>query len=174
MTPRLRKLTLTTHVTISVGWLGAVVAYLALAIAALASDDPVLVRAAYVSMEVIGWYVIVSCAIGALLTGVIQSLTTPWGLFRHHWVLTKFILTTVATLVLVKHMPLVSQMAEQARSSSADAGMVRVHLLVHAAGGLLVLIAVSVLSIYKPWGRTAYGRRKQAEAEAAGQSRGDG
>lgn len=39
MTPRLRKFTLTAHVIFSVGWLGAVVACLTLAIAALTSHD---------------------------------------------------------------------------------------------------------------------------------------
>lgn len=164
MRPRLRKLTLTAHVTVSVGWLGAVGAYLALAIAAVASGNPTLVRAAFVSMEVIGWYLIVSCAFGAIATGLIQSLGTPWGLFRHYWVLTKFVLTVGATIVLVKHMPTVSRVAEQATSSDADPGVVKVQLLVHAAGGLVVLLAIIALSIFKPWGRTAYGRRKQAES----------
>jgi hypothetical protein len=164
MRPWLRKLTLTTHVTVSLGWLGAVVAYLALAIAGLASQDPSLVRAAYLSMELIGWYVIVSLAFGALLTGLVQALGSPWGLFRHYWVLTKFVLTAAATIVLVKHMPTVSRVAAQATSSTADPGPVRTHLLVHAAGGLVVLLAITVLSIYKPWGRTAYGKRKQRAA----------
>ena len=53
MTPRLRKLALTTHVTFSVGWLGVVVAYLALAIAGLTSHDAQMVRAAYLSLELI-------------------------------------------------------------------------------------------------------------------------
>jgi hypothetical protein len=39
MTPGLRKFALTTHVTSSVGWLGAVVAFLALAIVGLISQD---------------------------------------------------------------------------------------------------------------------------------------
>ena len=163
MTPRLRKLTLTTHVTISVGWLGAVVAYLALAIAGLASGDPDLVRAAYLSMEVIGWYVIVSLAFGALVTGLVQSLCSEWGLFRHYWVATKFVLTTLATIVLVKHMPTVSRMADLATAPGADPGMVRTQLLLHAAGGLVVLLVITALSIYKPWGRTAYGRRRQRD-----------
>ena len=163
MTPRLRKLALTGHITVSVGWLGAVVAYLALAVAGVASENPHLVQAAYLSMEVIGWYVIVSCALGAIVTGLIQSFGTPWGLFRHYWVLTKFVLTVGATIVLVKHMPTVSRMADQAMSSNADPGIARTHLLVHAAGGLVVLLAITALSIYKPWGRTSYGRRKQNE-----------
>ena len=169
MTPWLRKLTLTTHVMVSVGWLGAVLAYLALAIAAVASGDPPLVRAAFLSMEVIGWSVIVSCSVGALVTGLVQSLGTPWGLFRHHWIVTKLVLTVVATVVLVKHMPTVSRVVERATASDADPGTVQLHLLVHAAGGLVVLIAIAALSIYKPWGRTAYGRRKQLEERAPSQ-----
>lgn len=158
-----RKLSLTTHVTLSVGWLGAVLAYLALAVAGVASGDHQLVKAAYLSMELIGWYVIVSCSLGALLTGVVHSLATEWGLFRHHWVLAKFVLTIVSTLVLVKHMPFVSRMAEHAASTpalGADFDRLRVQLLVHAVGGVLILLAVVALSVFKPWGRTAYGRRK--------------
>lgn len=166
MNPRLRKLALTAHVSISVGWLGAVLAYLALAITAIASGAPDVQRAAFVSMEIIGWYAIVSLAIGALLTGLIQSLGTPWGLVRHYWVLAKFILSSVAAIILVKHMPTVSRVVDQARSSTADPGMVRIQLLVHAAGGLIVLVAITVLSIHKPWGRTAYGRRKQVGDDA--------
>jgi hypothetical protein len=59
MTPRLRKFALTAHVTSSVGWLGAVVAYPALAITGLTSPDAQRVQAVYLAMELIGWYVIV-------------------------------------------------------------------------------------------------------------------
>src|SRR5438876_8144523 len=97
MTPRLRKFALTAHVTSSVGWLGAVVAYLALAIAGLTSQDAQRVRAACLAMELIGWFVIVPCSLAALLTGVVQSLGTEWGLFRHYWILVKFLLTIGAT-----------------------------------------------------------------------------
>jgi len=44
---------------LAVGWLGAVVAYLALALVGLTSPSAQMVRAAYLAMEVIGWYVIV-------------------------------------------------------------------------------------------------------------------
>ena len=51
MTPRLRKFALTAHVTCSVGWLGAVAGFLALAVAGLTSQDAQMVRAAYLAME---------------------------------------------------------------------------------------------------------------------------
>jgi hypothetical protein len=166
MTPRLTKFTLTAHITFSVGWIGAVVAYLALAIAGLTSADPQIVRAAYLSMELIGWFVIVPFSLAALLIGLVQSLGTEWGLFRHYWILAKFLLTTGATTILLLHMQAVSRMSGLAAEtilSSADFSALRIQLVVHAAGGLLVLLAATTLSVYKPWGMTAYGRRKQHE-----------
>src|ERR671915_105942 len=114
MTPRLRKFVLTAHITFSVGWLGAVVAYLALAIAALTSRDIQMVRAAYLSMELIGWFIIVPFSLAALLTGLVQSLGTQWGLFRHYWILVKFLLTVTATIVLLLHMPTIGRVARMA------------------------------------------------------------
>ena len=86
MNPSVRRLALTTHVTSSVGWLGAVAAFLALAIAGLISNDVFLVRSSYVAMDFVTWFVIVPLSIGALVTGIIQSLGTSWGLFTHYWV----------------------------------------------------------------------------------------
>ena len=168
MTPRLRKFALTAHITFSVGWLGAVVPYLALTIAGLTSQDAQMVRAAYLSMELIGWFVIVPLSLAALLSGLVQSLGTPWGLFRHWWILVKFLLTTGATVVLLGHMQAVSRMsriAAETTLSGADFRALRVQLVVHAAGGLLVLLAVTALSLFKPWGMTSYGRRQVSQAD---------
>ena len=96
MTPRLRKFALTAHVVSSVGWLGAVAAFLALAVAGLTSRDAQVVRAAYLAMDLIARLVIVPAALASLLTGFVQSLGTPWGLFRHYWVLAKLLITVLA------------------------------------------------------------------------------
>src|SRR5713226_5007653 len=93
MTPRLRKLALTTHITLSVGWLGAVAGFLVLSIAGLTSQDAEVVRGAYLAMNLIGLFVIVPMSLAALATGVVQALATEWGLLRHYWVLVKFLLT---------------------------------------------------------------------------------
>jgi hypothetical protein len=78
----------------------------------------------------------------------------------------KFLLTTGATIILLRHMEAVSRMsgvAGQTILSSADFRALRIQLVVHAAGGLLVLLAATILSVYRPWGMTPYGRRKQHE-----------
>ncbi len=168
MTPRLRKFVLFTHITFSVGWFGAVVPYLALTIASLTSQNAQVVRAAYVSMDLIGWFVIVPFSISALLTGLVQSLGTQWGLFRHWWIVVKFLLTVISVLILLRHMQGASHMAHlaaQATLSAADFHAQQIQHLVHPAGGLLVLLAVMALSVFKPWGMTSYGRRKASQAD---------
>jgi hypothetical protein len=163
MTAGLRKFVLTAHITSSVGWLGAVVAYLALAVAALTSQDAQTVRAAWIAMELTGWFVIVPLALASVLIGVVNALGTPWGLFRHYWVLAKFLLTILATIILLLHMPTVSYFAGvAAETDSVSLGVLRSEL-VHAGGGLLLLLVATVLSVYKPRGMTPYGRRKQPE-----------
>jgi hypothetical protein len=74
--PRLRKFALTAHVTSSVGWLGAVAGFLALAVAGLTSQNAQMARAAYLAMELITWFVIVPLGLASLLTGLVQSLGT--------------------------------------------------------------------------------------------------
>ncbi len=172
MTARLRKLTLTAHVTTSVGWLGAVVAFLAIGIAALTRRDDGFVRGAYLSMDLIGQLVIVPLSLAALCTGLLQSLGTPWGLFRHYWVLTKFGLTVVATGVLLLHQ--FTAVAAAAKRAAAtvpgempDVGGLGVQLVADAAIAVVVLLFTTLLSIYKPWGLTKHGRRALAVEPAS-------
>jgi hypothetical protein len=71
------------------------------------------------------------------------------------------------TAVLLVHMRRVSQMsaiAAETTLASGDFGSLRTQLVVHAGGGLLVLLTATVLSVFKPWGKTQYGRRKQQAA----------
>jgi len=167
LSPALRKFALTAHVTFSVGWLGAVAGFLALAITGLRSPNAQTVRAAYVAMELIGWFVIVPLSFASLISGLVQSLGTTWGLFRHYWVLIKFLITILATLLLLVHMQPTSHIARvvtETTLSSGDLRGLRVQLIADAAAALVALLVTTTLSIYKPKGMTRYGRRKQREA----------
>jgi hypothetical protein len=163
MTPRFQKLSLLAHITFSVGWFGAVVPYLALAIAALASRDEQTVRAACLSMNLIGWFVIVPFSLAALVSGLVQSLGTRWGLLRHWWILAKLVLTIFAVVILFQHMRDVSRVALMAKETVLSSADLRPELI-HSAGGLLVLLAAMTLSVFKPWGMTPYGRRRASKA----------
>ena len=82
MTAHFSKFTLTAHIISSVGWFGAVAAFLVLGIAGRMSQDAEVVRSSYLAMNLIGLFVIVPLSLAALLTGLIQSLGTHWDLFR--------------------------------------------------------------------------------------------
>ena len=163
MTGRTRKLALTAHMVSSVGWFGAVAAFLVLALAGLTRDDPAVARGIYVAMDLLTWWAIVPLCVATLITGVVQSLGTPWGLVRHYWVLVKLVLTLVATTVLALRLSDITFLADHAARTDVAADQhldERRTLVVHAAGGLVVLLTTTVLAVFKPAGRTRYGWRR--------------
>ena len=171
MSPPLRKLVLIVHVTVSVGWIGIVVAYLTLVLAATATQDSQTLRATWIAMELIGSFAIVPLSLISLLTGLVMSLGTKWGLFQHYWVLLSLVLTILATGVLLQHMQTVNFLAGVAvQLDNSNIDELRGGLsgeLFHAGIGLLVLLVIQVLNVYKPRGLTLYGWRKQEEQRAA-------
>jgi len=166
MTGGVRKLALTSHLTFAVGWVGAVLAYLVLGVAAETSADDETVRSAWVAMELIGWYVIVPLSIASLVTGLVMALGTTWGLFRHYWVLLSFALTMVATVVLLFHMPTVSATADVARAADGATLHGLGGDLGHPGVGLGVLLVIEVLNVYKPRGMTGFGQRSRRRSTA--------
>ena len=156
MRPAVRKFALIVHVTSSIGWLGAVVAFLALASAGLTSGDAAFVRSAYVAMAFVGWYVIVPFGAAALVTGVIQSVGTEWGLFQHYWVAIKFLLTIGSAALLPMHLRVASRLsglALQQPLADDDLRGLRLQIAGDAAAAVLVLLIATTLSVYKPWGK---------------------
>ena len=163
MAPRLRKLALTAHVAASVGWLGAVVVFLALAVIGLTSQDAQTVRGAYLVMEPAAWLVLVPLAVASLVTGLVQSLGTPWGVIRHYWVVFKLLINVFATIVLLLYMETFHYLADVAAASDDLVVMRNASPLLHAVLALLVLLAATVLAVFKPRGMTPYGQRQQRE-----------
>lgn len=161
MKPALRKFVLTAHIACSAGWIGAVLTYLSLVALAWTSQNLVTFKAAWIAMEWIGWKVIVPLACASLFTGLVMALGTRWGLFRHYWVLISFLLTIIATIVLVDHMQTVSFYAGLALETENTSYSGLPGELFHAGTGLLVLLVIQTLNVYKPRGLTPYGWRKQ-------------
>src|SRR5688572_31079712 len=120
MTPELRKFALTTHVTSSISWIGAVIVFLALAGLGLTSQNAQTVRSVYLVMEHAAWLTLVPFAFASLVTGLVMSLGTTWGLFQHYWVVFKLAITLFATLVLLMYMQTFEQMAAVAADPIAD------------------------------------------------------
>ncbi|WP_202919226.1 hypothetical protein [Saccharothrix deserti] len=145
MKSKARKSWLLVHVISSVGWLGVTIGMLVLALAAF--DAPQL----YQAMELLGDLVVLPLALAALTTGVVLSVGTKWGLVKHKWVLVKFALTVIA--VVATTFSLRSGLHEAADGAVGTAGA---DVLVASCVSLTLYIFNTVLSVFKPWGRTRW------------------
>jgi hypothetical protein len=161
VTPVIRKIAVTAHIVSSVGWLGATAGFEVLAVVGLMSRDNVMAHAACLAMEPITWYVIIPLAFTSWLTGLVLALGTRWGLFRHYWVLAKFLLNTVAIIILLLHTRLIRVVAAAAAGQPwfrADLHELKIQLVAIGGGALLALLVATALAVFKPRGLTAYGR----------------
>ncbi len=166
MSSGLRKFALTAHLTFSIGWLGAVAAFLALSGAGLTSRDEGMVRAVYLVMDLVTWWVIVPLALGSLFTGIISSLATRWGLFQYYWVVVKLIITLLSTIVLLIHtqpIGLLSAAAARTIPFGTILQKTQLQMVISSGIALVILIVLTALSVYKPRGLTRYGQRKQTK-----------
>jgi hypothetical protein len=158
-----RKLLFTAHVVSSVGWAGALAVFLAHGLVSLWTADARVAHALSIGMAATAWLVILPLSLASFITGTLQALTTAWGLLRHYWVVFKLALTALATGVLLVKLGPISVLAEQAFAPNQLEGVsgLRVSLALHAAGGLVVLLAATLLAVYKPRGRTRIGARSE-------------
>jgi hypothetical protein len=156
---RPRKFLRATHVAVSAGWLGLVVAMLTLGISAATASHPTFVLACYAMMERIGGAVIPFFAVATLLTGIVLSVTTPWQLLQYWWIVVKLVL---AVAVIVTSVALIGDWVQRAvaqaaaSSRAADgvtAGLPAWLVVAGSAVHLLFLWAATTISVDKPWGK---------------------
>jgi hypothetical protein len=96
---------------------------------------------------------------------------TPWGLFRHYWIVVKLLLTVLSTIVLLVHMKPISYLAHVAagtEGSNADLTGLRFQLVIASGAAFFVLLTATTLSIYKPRGMTPYGWRRRHDIALPG------
>ncbi|MCM3886495.1 hypothetical protein [Frankia sp. R82] len=161
--PRLRKplrtALLTLHIIVSVGWNG--VAFCQLALASTAAADPDLRHSAYELMHVIDRTLNIPLALLTLITGIVLSVKTHWGLLRHWWIVAKLSITVVAMISggsLLR--TLIVSAGHHSAVSATGYPAQTVALIVCGSVMNLLFITATVLSTAKPWGRTPRGRRE--------------
>lgn len=153
----LRKLVLLVHVLGSVGWTGAVAAFLALAVTGLNTLDVLTVRAVYIAMLPITWWIIVPLAVVSLVSGLLLSFCTAWGLFRHYWIIFKLLISSISLPILFLHTGIIRRVATSAMTTAlgpTDLYQDRLQLVVASTASLGALVVATFLSVYKPRGRT--------------------
>ena len=140
----------------SVGWLGAALAMMTLALRGLLSPDPALRVGAYETMHFFDLAVNAPLSVSMLTTGILCSVLTPWGLIRHWWVLVKLALSAGLLLSVpflsAPRLRTLSRTIPTETEPSGAAGEV----LAISITGVTVLTVITVVSVFKPWGRTRW------------------
>ncbi|MFG2332163.1 hypothetical protein ACGFMM_21350 [Streptomyces sp. NPDC048604] len=170
--PRLRKLMLTCHVAISVGWLGLITGMLAMSIAGATTSDAEQQAAMYRTMSMLDEIFLGMTSMFALITGIVVGAGTKWGLMQRRWVMVKFF-TTMGVMLL--GFSVIHQLILKA-NELVDAGApvrggeldtVGWSMAAAAALAVLTLVFMTAVSTYKPWGLTRRGRRAAPAARTA-------
>jgi hypothetical protein len=138
---RTRNIVLTAHIVVSVGLLGDSAGFLAVAVRRALSDDAAFADA---SLDLLGTFALffgIPLSFLGLLTGIALGLGTPWGVFRHPWVVTKLALTV--SVIVVGATILRPVLTDDANPGSGP-------LILGAAYDVAALTVATALAVFKP------------------------
>ncbi|MFC0601744.1 DUF2269 domain-containing protein [Streptomyces palmae] len=158
-----RRALLVTHVVVSVAWLGITLCLLVLGITAVTTGSAATAAACYRAMRIFADWLLPAVSLGSLVTGLVLSLGTPWGLALHRWVYTKFWLTLAATgaSLLALRPRIHDAAAEVDRLRAGEAVHVFPDLAAAPTVATSIYLFLTAISVLKPWGLTARGRRRR-------------
>ncbi len=165
-----RKSLLVLHVACGVGWMGADVVLAILMLTGWFSHDGPTVAAAYTAARLVIPPAVPVLASGMLVTGVLLGIGTKYGLVQWWWVFVKLVIGVVLTvLVFVLLLPgaldLPTGLTGTADEIRDQVGREGRHLLFPPLVSFVALAFSLVVSVFKPWGRTRWGRRARTERQ---------
>jgi hypothetical protein len=164
-----RRAVLAVHVLCGAGWMGLDLGLMVLVVTGATSGSGPTVAAAYTAVRLVVPVVVPLLATGMLVTGLLLGWGTTWGLLEWTWVLTKLVIGLVLTaLVFVLLVPTALSVPSDLGGSATgvrDAVGAAVRSLMFPPMVSFAALGVSlVLSIWKPWGRTAWALRRREAA----------
>jgi hypothetical protein len=166
--PRTRKLLLLTHIASAGAWLGIDLVMGIMVFTAMLSGDGLSGATAVASLGYFATWPLATLGLLCLGTGILLGTGSKYGLVRYWWVSVKLVLNVVlVTLVVVALAPEVGPLAESARESLPDGGVLpELSDMVYppVVSTTAVLFAMT-LSVFKPWGLT---RRLRAGSNRSG------
>ncbi len=153
---RTRQLLVFLHVAVSVGWMGAGAANVVLAMTAGYTSSVEIRRVCYHMIDRIDLFVVIPLAFAALLSGVVLSLVTPWGLARYWWVLVKLVLTVAVIVYSTFGLGGWVEQSIEATTAGGAASGVAGPLAYGAALNVVAFLFMTWASVAKPWGTTPW------------------
>ncbi|MGC7098269.1 PDR/VanB family oxidoreductase [Amycolatopsis lurida] len=162
LSPRARKVWLTLHVGISVGWLGLSLGMVTLALTGLLAGTHAVRHGAYEIFHIFDLAIVIPSVVLTIITGLVVALGTPWGLVKHRWVLVKFVISLSIPAAAAVESRWVTELVARTADPVGEPGALGVSLVVVVGCFAVLLWTATTLSVIKPWGRTRWGRRELA------------
>lgn len=168
LTRQQRNMMLVLHIAVSVGWLGVSLVMLTLAITARITGSGTSAHSAYWAMHLLAQFLVIPLSLSVLAIGIAVGLGTSWGLLRYRWVVIKLSLTVIAVGLSLLALP--AQTGSALHASGPDGDLAAMHsagtnLIIAASVSIVLYLALTTLSVFKPWGRTARGSRLAAQQQ---------
>ena len=159
LTPTTRKWLLLSHIVTAVGWLGLNIGNLTLAVTGLTTGDPTTQHLALGAMYLVGGPLLVPVSLLAYGSGILLGYYSRWGVLRYRWVLVKFVLTSVAVVLIpLSLLPGLEELSALVAVTPADqlvdVGDLGTSMLSAGIVSTSMYVTCAVLSVLKPWGRT--------------------
>lgn len=152
LSPKARKLLISTHNFFLVSWVLLVSIFLALSIIGMTSSDPQIVTPIYISMWILTWF-IVPANLGTLFTAFFQSIYTPSKLFYHKWLVVKLVLITSCMILILLNIGQIKFLAETSSDMINKEILILRFTITYKAGVVqLILIIITIISFYKTLG----------------------
>lgn len=160
-----RRTVLAVHVLCGAGWMGLDLGLMVLVVTGASSGSGPTVAAAYTAVRLVVPIVVPVLATGMLLTGLLLGWGTKWGLLKWTWVSVKLLIGLVLTvLVFALLLPGALSIPPELGGAAAEVrdavGGAARDLLFPPVVSFAALGVALVLSIWKPWGRTPWQRRR--------------
>lgn len=159
----MKKLSFTTkrwltalHLLFSAILLGNTVVFIVLSIVAASTDQRNVLEACVTVMHVLSTTSVRASTIGVVVTGVLLSVMTKWGLFQFYWILLKEGMTLVVIGIAIFGLYFWTLQAVSGISHDQAVPFFTSNNLQLFVGIILLallLAAMFVISIFKPWGR---------------------
>jgi formate-dependent nitrite reductase membrane component NrfD len=148
----------TTHIFFASLWLGGGIAIFTILIANHKPLNGYELHSINTIIDTLDSLLVIPGALGSLFTGLLLSMFTDWGFFRHHWVTTKWVATVLAAAVggfllmpSVKTMLYISLTMEISVVQNAVYLSNRQTALIFATLNLVLLLLLFCLSVFRPW-----------------------
>lgn len=155
-----KKWLLSLHILFSAIMLGTSVTFLILSITAVSSNDSGLILSCYKAMHVLSTTSVRASFIGTIVTGLLLSVWTHWGLVKYYWIIAKEILSLVALILgpigmYIWTLQGISLITDGGAGAVNQGAMVENTISLFIGIGLQVisLVAMFLLSVFKPWGK---------------------